>query len=201
MLAIITGQIINPRKEKSKLWLEPLKELFQELGSSPEKWEIFRGDNFQVEIENPLDALIWAFRIKASVKTVKDLDVRMAIGLGRISHQGERISESDGEVFRYSAEIFESLHKKTLGFKSSWADFDRDLNLCLMLLMMSIDNWTQAGAEMAKIYLQNKHLSQADLGRILGLKQNTISDRVNRAHLHEVMSVDEWYREKLFFLK
>lgn len=201
MVAIITGDIINSRKQESELWLEPLKVLFQELGKSPEKWEFFRGDSFQLEIENPLDALKWAFRIKATVKCIKELDVRMAIGLGRTSYQGTRISESNGEAFIYSGETFDLLHKNTLGFKSSWSDFDRDLNLCLMLLMMSIDKWTQAGAEIAKVYLQNTELSQAELGDILGLKQNTISDRFNRAHLHEVMSVENWYREKLFFLK
>ena len=56
MIAVITGDIINSKKSSPKLWLEALKTILNNYGSSPLVWEVYRGDSFQLEV-NPKDAL------------------------------------------------------------------------------------------------------------------------------------------------
>lgn len=46
-------------------WIDDLKELFQNFGKSPNDWEIYRGDEFQIEVKNPEEALQVAVLIKA----------------------------------------------------------------------------------------------------------------------------------------
>ena len=66
MIAIITADIINSRKiVNQEIWIAPLKKLLANYGSTPQKWEIYRGDYFQIEIEEPTEALYLALKIKA----------------------------------------------------------------------------------------------------------------------------------------
>jgi hypothetical protein len=97
MISIITGDIVNSRKlNNQELWLNPLKSLLNEWGNNPQQWEIFKGDYFQLEISDPLQSLRVALRIKALIKSLEisdqqkrksDIDVRIAIGIGKRNMQ------------------------------------------------------------------------------------------------------------------
>ena len=121
MIAIITADIINSRKVvNSEIWIAPLKKLLSNYGSTPQKWEIYRGDYFQIEIEEPSEALLLALKIKALIKGVNigekqkksnPIDVRMSIGLSTKEYTANRISESNGTAFVNSGDKFEKLKK------------------------------------------------------------------------------------------
>jgi hypothetical protein len=51
MIGILTGDIVNSRKLSSEIWMDGLKELLNVLENQTE-WEIYRGDEFQLEIKN-----------------------------------------------------------------------------------------------------------------------------------------------------
>jgi hypothetical protein len=82
MISVITGDIINSIKTQSATWLKVLKKELSKWGDSPKQWEIYRGDSFQVEIKNATDAITAAMQLKAAVKSIKGVDVRMSIGIG-----------------------------------------------------------------------------------------------------------------------
>ena len=82
----------------SKHWVEDLKKILSRFGATPSQWEIYRGDEFQIEIKNPEEALLSAILIKAHLKAIK-LDARMSIGFGDKTHNAEKISESNGICF------------------------------------------------------------------------------------------------------
>jgi len=199
MHAVITGDIINSTKVDPKIWLSVLKEVLNQSGSSPKEWEIYRGDSFQLFINDPLLALTTAIQIKAAIKTIKSLDVRMAIGIGNIKHKSGNVTEANGSVFIYSGERFEGLKKEklNLAFKSDWPDFDRDINLFLKLALLIMDHWTENAAEMIKISLENPNKAQSELGSIIGIKQNAVSSRLKRAAFEEISEMIQLYQVKL----
>ncbi len=45
MTSIITGDIINSRKNIPESWMAKLKETLNALGETPKDWGIFRGDS------------------------------------------------------------------------------------------------------------------------------------------------------------
>ncbi len=58
MIAVIKGDIVASRKLKDpEKWLIPLKELLSHWGEAPMQWELVWGDSFQLELENPEEAL------------------------------------------------------------------------------------------------------------------------------------------------
>ncbi len=198
MVSIITGDIVQSRKSKPSVWLKPLKRELDKIGANPKKWEIFRGNSFQVEISQPEDSFVAAMKIKALLKS-KSLDVRMAIGIGERGHGSANITESVGQAFVLSAEKFELLkkEKQLLAVKTPWAAFNTDMNLYLKLSSIAMNKWTAHSAEAVKIALEKPDLVQHDLGKKLGIKQNAVSGRLKRAYFNELMEVDKIFRVKL----
>ncbi len=185
LVAIITGDIVGSRKSDAMLWLKNLKLILKEKGNSPNKWEIFRGDMFQLEVEIH-DALTMALKLKAEIKKIKNLDVRIAIGIGTQKFRTKRISESNGESYSNSGLCFENLKKRRLAIKTPWDKFDEEWNLKFRLLSLTIDNWTPVTANIIKEAFNNKNLNQTSLAKKLKRSQSTISESLNRAGYEEI---------------
>lgn len=202
LTGVITGDIIQSRRTSAALWLPILKKALAVEGSSPRTWEIYRGDSFQVEIRDPAHTLLAAIRIKATIKTIKNLDVRMAIGIGEKKFQSRRIAESGGEAFIYSGETLETLkkQKQNLAIKTPWPDFDREMNIFFRLASIPMDSWTTNSAELIHIILSNRDLTQIALAKKLGVTQPSVSERQNRSHYDEIMALEELFREKIIKL-
>jgi len=199
MIAVLTGDIIHSSRVSPEKWLKSLQGALQSLGNSPKNWEIYRGDSFQTEVSNPLDALQISIKIKAAIKAIKGLDVRIGIGIGEKTYEAARVTESNGSAFVNSGHRFDALVKEkiNLGIQSLWPDFDREMNLYLRLGLIAMDNWTPNGARMVLLALDNQNLSQTELGKLEGIKQNTVSTRLKRAYYDEIRLLLDMYREKL----
>ncbi|HSD06823.1 transcriptional regulator [Flavobacterium sp.] len=207
MIAIITADIINSRAlVNQEIWISPLKKLLAKYGSTPKKWEIYRGDYFQVEIDDPDEALLLALKIKALIKGINvnekkanSIDVRMAIGLGTKEYTAERISESNGTAFINSGEKFEKLKKEktTLAIQSSFPNFDYEMNLYLKLAVIQMDAWTINSATLFTTLFEDPEKKQTEIGAILGIEQNSVSGRFKRAHVDEILELEKMYRYKL----
>lgn len=203
MICVITGDIINSKKNNPKAWLKLLKAELDTIGNSPKFWEIYRGDSFQAIINNPEDALTMAIKIKAALKSARHINVRMAIGLGDRTYNAAKVTESNGSAFVHSGEKFELLRKEkqNLAIKSDSDIFDTEMNLYLKLGLIAMDNWTINAAEIVKTAMENPDKPQEELGRIVGIKQSAISNRLKRAYFYEIMEINEMYQAKLKALK
>jgi hypothetical protein len=201
MNCIITGDIKGSRKAKTVNWLEGLKKIFLQLGKTPSDWEIYRGDEFQLEVQNCEVALLTAFQIKAYLRSIK-LDARMSIGFGDKTFKAKKISESNGSAFVHSGLGFENLkkHKINLSVNSSNPVFDKEMNLILKLGLSFMDNWLAQPAEFVLITIQNPTLSQEEIGLKLGINQAAVSRRRKRANFDLVLEINNAFVEKLKML-
>lgn len=202
LTSVITGDLVGSRTTDSAIWLSRLKKALSPEGKSPGDWEIYRGDSFQLEVKDPTLAFLTVIRIKAAIKTIKNLDVRMAIGIGNKTYNSDRVAESSGEAFIRSGEAFESLKKprQTLAIKSGWQTFDREMNVCFRLVSIPMDDWTPGSAELVQLLIKRQTVTQEVLARKLGVTQPSVSARQNRSHIEEILALDELYREKVSLL-
>jgi hypothetical protein len=209
MIAVITGDIMASRSlSNQEQWIKPLKKLLGKWGKSPAVWKLDRGDFFQVEVAAPETALLRAFQIKTLIKSVlspepgakrSTLDVRMGIGIGEKTYTGASISESNGAAFIHSGEKFDALQREAvrIGITTPWPHLDEEINLYLKLLGIIIDRWSVSSAELVAIVLQYPQITQEAIGQKLGIRQNSVSGRWNRARIDELLEVENIFRRKI----
>ncbi len=200
MTSVITGDIINSRDAlNQELWLSKLKSALSILSSDTSFYEIYRGDSFQLEFRDYLESFFAAVYIKSCIKSVKGIDVRMSIGIGEKTYQGETVSESNGEAFVFSGETFEKLkkEKQNLKIKTNNHDLDEEINLYFKLALIAMDNWTANSAEIVKLSLENPDMIQSELAKLIGISQDAVSKRQKRAYLDEILELDSLYRQKI----
>lgn len=200
MTSILTGDIVKSRSIKNpEIWLSTLKEALAHCSKKPSHWEIYRGDSFQLELENIMESLKAAIYIKACIKTIKDLDVRIAIGIGEKTFTGKSIVESNGEAFQFSGDTLENLKKEkiNLKIKTTNEQLNQELNLYFKLALTIMDAWTTNSAEIVKLHIEHPTALQEDLGKMIGINQNAVSSRQKRAHLELIMQLEQHYRQTI----
>jgi hypothetical protein len=198
MISIITGDIVNSRKLSSNVWIDGLKNLLNSFGKTPAEWEIYRGDEFQLEIKNPEEVLYAALQIKAYFKTLK-LDARMSIGIGDKTYSAKKVSESNGTAFLRSGEVFQTLKKQkvNLTINTGNPELDIDLNLKLRLASTFMDSWLPQSAELVQVAMQNPTLPQEEIGQKLGINQAAVSRRRKRAQYDLLLETENYFRQKI----
>ncbi len=198
MIAIITGDIINSEQYNAKEWIEVLKTYLSTLGSSPDVWEIYRGDEFQIRTSNE-NALEIAIHIKSLIKSIKNLDVRMSIGLGEETYVGSGVSESNGPAYQLSGRMFTQLkgQKISMAIATGIPTKDQTLNLMLKLALHFMDDWSPVSAEIVTLALENPSASQNEIAKMLGIQQSAVSQRQKRARLDLVQELLAYYAQIL----
>lgn len=203
MVGVITGDIIKSQSYKdADVWLNPLKSAFKHMRLPSAQWSIYRGDSFQLVDKDFSKILRHAIYLKACIKTVSDLDVRMGLGVGKQQYQGESVKESNGEAFILSGEAFETLqaNKTSLQIKTNNEQLNKELNLYLRLALIAMDNWTANSAEVVKLFLESPGLIQSEMAVKLGVTQNAVSKRMSRAYLKEILQLLEMFETKIYSL-
>ncbi len=196
MWAIITGDIINSRAIDAQQWMEKLKETLNSIGKEPIDWEVYRGDSFQLRVP-ACDALLIALLLKTTIRQFKELDIRQAIGIGEITYEAKRITESNGSAFIRSGECFETLKKETIALSSPWSDFDRVINTMLPLAALTMDNWTPTSSETIKKSLENPEMRQTDLAISLDKSQSNVSADLKRGGYDEIQKMVHYFNQEI----
>lgn len=197
MVAILTGDIINSRSLPAETWLTMLKSGLKALGKEKD-WEIFRGDSFQMQTSLE-EAFKNAIYLKACVKTIKGVDVRIAIGIGEKKFSASKVTESNGQAFIYSGEKLDELKKErlTMAIQSPWNEFDYEMNVSIRLALIAMDNWSQIAAETVKLSIENAGISQKELAELIKKSQSSVSEALKRAHLNDILELENLYRKKI----
>lgn len=198
MIAIITGDIINSQKSDSELWLPKLKGLLQSWSTTPENWEIYRGDEFQLKCS--VDKVFHkALLIKSLLRSFENLDVRVAIGIGNEVFLSEKITESNGSAYLNSGRLLTDIKSqgKTFAIQTENEKVNRDLNILFKWAAIDFDNWTVATAEIIHQLLRNSELTQDELAKELNITQSSVSQRLKRANFELLQETDLYFRKKI----
>lgn len=203
MTSIITGDIINSRRViNQELWLKPLKNALNLITENDAKFEIFRGDSFQLEIKNITESFKTAIYLKATIKAIKGYDVRLAIGIGSKNFEGKTISESNGSVFQNSGNLLEFMkqYKINLRIKTEEIEFDKKFNIYFKLATILMDRWTINSAEAVKVLMETKYGNQYEIAKKIGISQDAVSKRLKRANIDELLELNGLYEQEVIKL-
>lgn len=148
MTRILTGDIINSKKNDDNFCLKTLKETLDTFCENPKYWQIYTGDSFQLEIKNCENAFYEALKLKSYLKFTADIDVRIGIGIGKKEFNVAKITESNGESSINSGFAFDNyLKKQTIAIKTPWQEIDEEFNVAFDLALLTMNFWTKNSAE------------------------------------------------------
>lgn len=198
MIAIITGDIIKSQNTESEVWLPKLRELLGSWSATPETWEIYRGDEFQLKCSVD-EVFAKSLMIKSLIKGFENLDVRLAVGIGNEVFMSEKITESNGSAYVNSGRLLNDIKTegRTLAIRTDNENVNRDLNILFKWASIDFDSWTVATAEIIHRMLTQKDLTQDQLAKDLTISQSSVSQRMKRANYELIQETDMFFRKKI----
>ncbi len=180
--AVITGDIVQSTQilSRSDLLLS-IQSIAGELQTlTPFKYEFFRGDSFQLLIDNPVKALKIALLIRAGLqgKTPEGSpckwDARLSVGLGTVNYTSEHVVTSDGEAYHNSGREFDALGKRKLALRTSWDEVNDEFAVSTAFADDIISGWSVTQAQ--TIYQSLLYdITQRDVAEKLGSTSQNIS--------------------------
>lgn len=180
-------------------WLKALKKVLSAFGKSPKDWEIYRGDEFQLQLPNAEDALSAALLIKSYIRSVENTDVRIAIGLGDKTTNAAKVTQSNGSAFVHSGRLLDNLKKEktSLAIASDNDPFDKEINLMIRLALTNIDGWSAVSAEIIYLFLNNPDLQQTEAAQLLNIQQSAVSQRLRRVNYNLLVELIDFYKQRI----
>lgn len=180
--AVITADMVNYTqfsREETTLWLEEMLAILHQ--NHTFKWtlapEIYRGDSFQAVLKNPEEAMRVAILARASMrKQAPAADLRIAIGIGKTEQLTDRPGTSDGEAFRLSGHLADTMRRQKARIGIALPRPSEPLSATLDLLETVIDSWTVAQSQVIEALLQGKNVTQ--IADMLSISQPAASQRI-----------------------
>lgn len=175
--AVITGDIVSSSRitlaHRGQL-LDCLNTMGDELQAiSPFRMELFRGDSFQLLIDQPASAVEIAILLRARLKFHSPdnsgfiWDARTSIGIGKVEFVSNNVVTSDGQAFQFSGRQLDEMSRNRLACRTPWQDVDEEFKLTMALADDIISGWTTKQAGM--IYLSfGKKLTKKDIASAIG---------------------------------
>lgn len=217
MISILTGDIIRSTKiDNIELLIDTLYLAFKEVNNTildgKASFEIYRGDSFQVKLNNPEKALITAILLKSKLRSATPdgakfssvgekenkkiighvplhliWDARISIGIGTTDYLPSKLKESSGQAFTFSGRGLDQLKMEghTLKIQTPWSEFNEEFDVTAKLVDAMMQKWSVYSAE--AIYLTYlKNITQKDLAVELNKSQPAIHKRLINANSSEI---------------
>lgn len=177
---VITGDV-QASAEMSISQRELLYQAFGQLaGKSRGRYEYFiRGDSFQILMEE--DALLECLRLKTYLHGELAVRVRVSIGIGEVSLLRKRISDSDGEAFRYSGRTLEEMKARDQWTRIATANeyVNGEWNIHTTTLDYLENSRTTNQSEALYWFLRDE--TQQEIARRLDISQPSVHSRLKGA--------------------
>lgn len=174
---VVTADLVNSTHFSSRELEMKLTWLTEQLHQAV-SWrlspEVFRGDSFQGVLERVEDALYIAILSRALLKSNGAAwDLRMAVGVGGILRLSDRAGTSDGEAFRLSGQLADTMKKGKARIAVALPVSSEPIDGVLLLLEAVIEKWT---APQAKVIVQLMNgRTMTETADLLKMSQSAVS--------------------------
>lgn len=192
--AVLTGDIVASSQltlRERDAMLALLREIFWQIQAEEKaiekEFDLFRGDSFQVLLNDPKPALRIALYIRLKLIADQeqfhphDWDARIAIGLGEVTYQGREVATSDGPAFRNSGPVLDEMKgSERLKITASDKDFNWEMRVATSLLDGVSSRWTSKQAQVMLEAMEGK--KQGEIAAKLDISQPAVSKMLKISH-------------------
>lgn len=169
--AVITGDVVGSQKlenAKYEQLLHRLNILLNELASHYElRFDIFRGDEFQVVLQQPEHVLLVASLVRLNL-LAEQVGVRQSLAVGKIDMLRDNVKSSTGEAFTLSGRQLGKMKSELFRFDSSHKTLAHHLGTTILVLDAHLSSLTKTEARVLACYLSHPDESHQALAERLG---------------------------------
>lgn len=153
IVGVITGDFVGSSKVDDDWRIEMIsiienvaEDFYSNRGKT--QLEFYRGDSFQILVENPEQTLLMAILLRAALcnHTHKNSsfiwDARVAVGIGNVKYKSKDLAKSNGDAFIFSGRALDSMKNKLLAIKTCWKDVNDEFAVSTPFADEIISNWT-----------------------------------------------------------
>ncbi|WP_370978296.1 hypothetical protein [Agaribacterium sp. ZY112] len=208
-IAVLSGDVIG----SSELSHEAYEELLYTLNTQltfirslhpNNKFEISRGDAFQVLVDDAENAAKYALLIRTSLlSTSSRYDCRISVAIGHDVSIRHTVASSTGDAFTLSGRALDNMSSDALKVTTLSPPF----NDCFALLTSYVDHhvseMTERQSAITYIMLKNqKPITQKEIAQQLGANRVSINRSINTAKLNFITEYTQLFSLKVreFFL-
>jgi len=197
---IVASRNLKPDKLETTLY-EIAKGIEKVLFRRKKTFEFYRGDSFQAIVSPELSlrlALLWKAAIKSVQEDGKHWDIRIAIGIGDLTHRGNKVTTSAGKAFEYSGLLLDELKAKDtpkLGIRTFDENWNAQLETECLLADTILQRWTAIGAESiyhALLYQE----TQDQLAVRFNVTQSAVHKRLSAANWSALRHWEKYFSQQ-----
>jgi len=163
--------------------------------STPSHFTRMRGDGWQFVLPHPGYALRAAIRIFANLISRKDLQTRVAIGIGAMnSLDGPDLSAASGPAFEASGRTLDAMSRSDR-FAIAGTGVSPLHQAIVSLVEDHIGRWTPEQAEAAAFYLNPTDPTLKDIANTLGISTQAVHSRIKGAGAQAMRQAVKYWEE------
>ena len=186
MIAVLTGDIVNSTKMSNETYSEVIHSLKGFLREVKQKYqaigEVYRGDEFQIQYPDPIDALKSTLLIKLALHlskfSPKPIQCTLSLAYGRYEIYDKKPNTSSGPVFIESGRGLEKAQRGELLLSFEQESQRDDIKLLNQFLNHLLNKLTKTQAELLYQYIASDFAEHKKLADLTGTTRQNISNRL-----------------------
>ena len=187
MIAVLTGDLVNSTKMSEEVYSGVINNLKALLVEANKKYqatgEVYRGDEFQIQYPNPIDAfkstLLIKLALHLSTYSSKPIQCTLSLAYGSYAFYDKKPNTSSGPVFIASGRGLEKTQRGELSLHFDERSNDEETQLLNNFLNHLLNRLTKTQAELLFQYIESDFADHKQLAKITKTTRQNISNRLS----------------------
>ena len=185
--AVLTGDITRSQSYSDDELRSILAALKQHLTTYAKRYgghfDIYRGDAFQLAVEQPQYSMHIALGLRLALKAhTANVDVRISVAVGEAHFRPKEVKTGTGEAFVLSGRGLDAIKPYHLAFFSSDNKLESNLQLLTRFADAHISALTQTQSETLLAYLEASDKNHENIAAILNKNRSNVSRILNASN-------------------
>ena len=193
MIAVITGDMVDSKSmtfQQRESFIMLTESISQQLCPIAEaKVEIFRGDSFQIRVNDTIESLRYAVALRGLFRGTelfgggKQYDVRLSLGIGAKGFERDELGLSDGDAYRNSGLGLDGMKNARLNVVFPDKNLNEEFSLPTAFADEIISNWTvkQSKANLQKLIWED---SNYEIAERINVRRQTVDKLLKLSNMH-----------------
>ncbi|ASM54590.1 MULTISPECIES: hypothetical protein [Pseudoalteromonas] len=184
MIGVISGDIIKSQtipQQQYDAMLYQLEQSLRSITTQRTHWNIYRGDAFQLQLNNPEQLFKTAILVYLHLKA-SGYELRQSMALGKIDNPRSDIKTATGSAFTLSGQGLDKIANQRFIINIAEQQLDESLSLNLAFVDVLLTKITLKQANALYVYLTKADNSHAAVAKELKTSRENVTKLLNLAH-------------------